>query len=166
MDQKLQLGTEGYSTGVLRLLVRQAGKSASFKEASEDLQALARVPISPPHLGKLAERVGREWAAARDQDVQAFQKDELAATHAEPPQVATVMVDGGRVQTRADDGAPGVTDPGWQEVKVACCQTLSSPVHAADPQPQPPAKCLDPIQAARLAAERKARSGPARTRAI
>jgi len=165
LDQKLQLGTEGYSPAVLRLLVRQAGKSASFKEASEDLQELARVPISPHHLGKLAERVGREWAAARDQDVQAFQKDELAATHAEPPQVATVMVDGGRVQTRADDGAPGVTDPGWQEVKVACCQTLSSPVHAADPQPQPPAKFLDPIQAARLAAEMKARSGPARTRA-
>jgi hypothetical protein len=165
LDQKLQLGTEGYSPAVLRLLVRQAGKAASFKEASDDLRELARLAISPHHLGKLAERVGREWAAARDKDVQAFQKDELAATHAQPPQVATVMVDGGRVQTRADDGAPGVTDPGWQEVKVACCQTLSSLVHATDPQPQPPAKFLDPLQAARLAAEMKSRSGPARSRA-
>ena len=111
MDQKLRLGTEGYSPAVLRLLVRQAGKAASFKEASDDLRELARLAISPHHLGKLAERVGREWAAARDQDVQAFQKDELAATHAAPPQVATVMVDGGRVQTRADGAAAGVTDP-------------------------------------------------------
>jgi hypothetical protein len=165
LDQKLQLGTEGYSPAVLRLLVRQAGKAASFKEASDDLRELARIAISPHHLGKLAERVGREWAAARDQDVQAFQKDELAATHAQPPQVATVMVDGGRVQTRADDETPGVTDPDWREVKVACCQTLSSPVHATDPQPQPPSKFLDPIQAARLAAEMKSRSRPARSRA-
>jgi len=165
LDQKLRLGTEGYSPAVLRLLVRQAGKAASFKEASDDLRELARLAISPHHLGKLAERVGREWAQARDQDVQAFQKDELAATHAQPPQVATVMVDGGRVQTRADNEASGVTDPGWQEVKVACCQTLSSPVHATDPQPQPPAKFLDPIQAARLAAEMKSRGGPARSRA-
>jgi hypothetical protein len=165
LDQKLQLGTEGYSPAALRLIVRQAGKAASFKDASDDLKELARIPVSPQHLGKLAERVGREWAQARDRDVAAFQKGELPQAHAQPPRVATVMVDGGRVQTRAADGAPGVADPGWQEVKVACCQTLSSPVHAADPQPQPPAKFLDPVQAARLAAEMKSRSGPARTRA-
>src|SRR4051794_11373795 len=75
------------------------------------------------------------------------------------------MVDGGRVQTRADDEAPGVTDPAWREVKVACCQTLASPVHATDPQPQPPSQFVDPTQAARLAAEIKSRSRPARSRA-
>src|SRR5262249_40984965 len=145
--------------------VRQAGKSASFQDASEDLQELAHVTISPHHLGQLAERVGREWAQDRDQEVQAFQKDELATTHAQSPQVATVMVDGGRVPTRAEEDVPGVADPGWQEVKVACCQTLSSPVHATDPQPQPPAKFLNPMQAARLSAEMESRSVPARTRA-
>jgi hypothetical protein len=163
--QELRLGTEGPSPAVLRLLVRQAGKSASFKEASEGVREPARIAISPHHLGTLAGRVGRDWAAARDRDVQAFQKDERAATHAQPPQVATVMVDGGRAQTRAGDGAPGVTNPGRHEAKVACCQALSSPVHAADPQPQPPSRFLDPIQAARLAAGMKSRSRPARSRA-
>src|SRR5207245_6815799 len=109
--------------------------AASFKEASDDLRELARIAVSPHHLGKLAERVGREWAAARDQDVQAFQKDELAATHAQPPQVATVMVDGGRLQTRADDEAPGVTDPGWQEGQGARCQTPAPPGHGGHPGP-------------------------------
>ena len=165
MDQRLRLGTEGYSPAVLRQAVRQAGKAASFRDASEDLQELARVTISPHHLAKVAERVGREWAAARDGDVQAFREQRLAPEYAQPPRVATVMVDGGRVQTRAADGRPGVADPGWQEVKVACCQTLASAVHAADPQPEPPAKFLDPAQAARLAAEMKARGGPAKTRA-
>ena len=151
---------------MLRQAVRQAGKAASFRDASDDLRELAGVTICPSHLGKLAERVGREWAAARDADVQAFREDSLAADYAQPPQVATVMVDGGRVQTRQPSAAPGpgVCDPGWQEVKVACCQTLSAKVQAADPQPQPPAKFLDPVQAARLAAELKARGGPAKTR--
>jgi hypothetical protein len=166
LDLKLRLGTEGYSPAVLRKAVRQAGKAPSFRDASDDLRELAQVPISPHHLGKLAERVGREWAAARDADVQAFREGKLPAAYAQPPQVAAVMVDGGRVQTRQPGDVPGagVCDPGWQEVKVACCQTLSSKVQATDPQPEPPAKFLDPVQAARLAAEVKARSGPARAR--
>ena len=158
------MGTEGYSPLVLRKAVRQAGKAPSFQDASDDLKELLDVSMSPNHLAKLAERVGREWAAARDADVQAFQENQLAADYAQPPQVAAVMVDGGRLQTRADTGVRGVTDPGWQEVKVACCQTLSSTVHATDPQPAPPAKFLDPIAVARLAAEVKARGGKAVTR--
>ena len=45
---------------MLRLAVRQAGKAASFGEASDDLKHLAQVTISPNHLAKLAERVGRD----------------------------------------------------------------------------------------------------------
>lgn len=147
--------------------MRQAGKAASFQDASDDLKELAQIVISPRHLAKVAERVGREWAAARDADVQAFRERKLAPAYAQPPRVATVMVDGGRVQTRQekDEPGPGVCAPRWQEVKVACCQTLASSVQATDPQPEPPAKFLDPAQAARLAAEVKARGGPTRTRA-
>jgi hypothetical protein len=155
------LGTEGYSPAVLRKAVRQAGKAGSFRDASDDLGELLHVAISPSHLHKLTERIGREWAATRDAEVQAFREDKLPREYAHPPRVATVMVDGGRVQTRQEEGGRGVTGPGWREVKVACCQTLSSAVHAEDPQPEPPAKFLDPIQAARLATEMKARGRPA-----
>jgi hypothetical protein len=150
---------------VLRRAVRQAGKAPSFKEASADLRELAWVEISPNHLGKLAERVGREWVAARDADVRRFRAHRLAPQYAQPPTVATVMVDGGRVQTRDQDSGNGVSDPCWREVKVACCQSLSSKVHAVDPQPEPPRKFLDQIEVARLAAEIKARTGAAKTRA-
>src|SRR5262249_14035842 len=74
------------------------------------------------------------------------------------------MVDGGRLQTREEGAGPGVTDPGWQEYKAACCQTLSSKAQAQDPQPQPPSKFLDRVEAARLAAEMKSRGRPAGTR--
>jgi hypothetical protein len=157
----LHLGTEGYSPTVLRKAVRQAGKAASFRDASDDLKELLQVAICPSHLLKLAERVGREWAAARDADVRAFRAGRLTADYAQPPQVATVLVDGGRVQTRGEESGRGVVDPAWREVKVACCQTLSSRVHATDPQPEPPRKFLDPVEAARLAAEMKARGGSA-----
>jgi hypothetical protein len=122
---------------VLHRAVRQAGKAPSFKEASADLLELASVEISPIHLGELAERIGTEWVVARDADVQAFRADELAPPYAQPPKVATVMVDGGRVRTRDEGSGNGVSDPCWREVKVACCQSLASQVHAVDPQPEP-----------------------------
>jgi hypothetical protein len=70
--------------------------------------------------------------------------------------VATVLVDGGRVQTRGEASGRGVVDPAWREVKVACCQALSSRAQATDPPPEPTRKFLDPVEAARLAAEMNA----------
>jgi len=145
--------------------VRQAARAASFQEASEDLRELAGLAVSPSHLQRLSGRIGREWAAARDADVAAFRAGRLSAARAQPARVATVMVDGGRYQAREPDAGPGVSGPAWHEVKVACCQTLAATAHAADPQPDPPAKFLDPVQAARLAAEVKSRGRAAAGRA-
>jgi hypothetical protein len=77
LDHKLALGTEGYSPKVLQKAVRQAAKASSFKEASEDLRELAEVSISATHLQRLSERVGREWAQTRDEDVAAFRENKL-----------------------------------------------------------------------------------------
>ncbi len=164
LDHKLRLGTEGYSPRVLEKAVRQAGKAASFKEASEDLQALAEVSISPTHLRRVSERIGREWAQARDQEVQAFRDDKLLCAYAAAPPAAAVLLDGGRLQTRADDSGQGVQDPKWRETKVACCLSLSSKEQAEDPQPEPPRKFLDRKRVAELAAGVKRRGRPARGR--
>jgi hypothetical protein len=75
------------------------------------------------------------------------------------------MVDGGTLQAREAEQPRGVHDPGWREFKAACLQTLSSQTSAQDPQPEPPAKFLDPVRAARLAAEIKARRKPGKARA-
>ena len=90
LDQKLHLGTEGYSPTVLRKAVRQAGKALSFQDASDDLEELLRVSICPSHLFKLAERIGREWGSARDADVQAFRTGRLASDYAQAPVVAVM----------------------------------------------------------------------------
>ena len=39
--------------------------------------------------------------------------------------IVRTWADGGRSPAQSPTGEPGVSDPGWQEVKVACCPTLS-----------------------------------------
>lgn len=141
--------------------MRQASKSASFQDASEDLKALAEVSISATHLQRLSQRVGKEWEQARDQEVQAFREDKLVSAYAAAPKAAAVMLDGGRLQTRAAEAGRGVQDAKWRETKVACCLSLSSSEQAEDPQPEPPSKFLDASRVARLAAELKQRGRPA-----
>jgi hypothetical protein len=142
--------------------IRQASKASSFVEASEDMRELAEVEISPTHLQRLSERIGGEWVELRDEDVEKFRQRRLERDYKEPPRgAAAVMLDGGRVQTRADDAGRGVSDPSWRESKAACCLTIDTKTHAVDPQPEPPAKFLEPTNAARLASEVKRRSRPA-----
>lgn len=160
LDGKLELTAEGYSPRVLRMLVRQGGKAASFADACDDLAALAEVTVSPKHLERLVERVGKEWADARDAEVATFRTGGLGRDYREPPgpgTVAAVMLDGGRAQTRAQGRGPGVHEPGWKETKVACCLTLESAAGDKDPQPQPPNKFLDPPAVAKLVRQVKAR---------
>jgi hypothetical protein len=152
LDHRLQLGTEGYSPALLRKAVRQSGKAASFRDASDDLRELAGVAISPSHLQRLTERVGAEWAEARDAGVQSFREGRLPREYRQAPAAAAVMLDGGRYQTRAADAGRGVQDPSWRETKVACCQTYTGAEFPSDPQPRPPAKFLDREKVKRLVA--------------
>ena len=137
---------------MLEKAVRQAARAPSFKEASEDLRALAEVSISATHLQRLSERVGREWAQTRDREVAAFRENKLVCAYAAAPKAAAVMLDGGRAQTRAAQSGRGVHDPKWRETKVACCLSLSTQEQTADPQPEPPSKFLNPTKVAALVA--------------
>lgn len=147
------------------MVVHRAGKASSFAEASRDLKELADIAISPTHVRRLCERVGHEWADARDADVRAFRDSRLPPTVAAAPKVAAVMLDGGRLQARAEEAGRGVTGRHWRETKVACCLTLDSTERAVDPQPDPPAKFLETATVARLAAEIKSRNSSGSRRA-
>src|SRR5262245_17625334 len=142
--------------------MRQAQKAPSFKDASADLLELASLPIGPTHLHRLSLRIGREWQVLQDAEVDAFRRRALQSPYHNTAKVATVMVDGGRVQARQENAGRGVSNPGWRETKVACIQSLATEVHARDPQPEPPAKFLDRAEVARLASESKCRGRGAR----
>src|SRR5262249_24906026 len=68
----------------------------------------------------------------------------------EPPPVAVVEVDGGRLGTRQMGAGPGVHQPQAKEDKIACLVSLRSDTHAVDPQPAPPATFRDARRVARL----------------
>jgi len=90
----------------------------SFQQASEALARLAEFSISAKHVQRITERLGRERVEQRDRDVQRMKAGRLAPTHAEPPRVAAVHLDAGKIQLRADDGGPGVRGPHWSDTKV------------------------------------------------
>jgi hypothetical protein len=75
------------------------------------------------------------------------------------PQAAAVMLDGGRLQTRADDAGRGVTEPTWREYKLGCLESLRSQVRIEGPQPEPPERYRNREQVAKLAAELKSARG-------
>ena len=162
VDVRLALGTEGYSPDVIALSLRQVSKTPSFAEASDDLRVLAEIDIGATHLQRLSERIGAEWAEIRDGDVEKFRQLKLERSYKESPRgAAAVMLDGGHVQTRAEESGRGVSEESWREYKAACCLTLQTTAQDADPQPEPPSKFLEPTAAARLVSEIKRRSRPA-----
>ncbi|MCQ8780013.1 hypothetical protein NQU49_25780, partial [Escherichia coli] len=89
--------------------VRQSSKSSSFKEASDDLLELAELEISATHLQRLSKRIGGEWIEDRDAEIEQYRQGKLerAVEHV-PGAAAVVMLDGGRLQTRAEDSGRGV----------------------------------------------------------
>jgi hypothetical protein len=156
------LGTEGYSPALLVKIEYAGANEGSFQQASEALARLAEFSISAKHVQRITERLGRERAVERDRDVQRMKAGRLTPTHAQPPRVAAVHLDAGKIQVRADDGGPGVREPHWSDTKVGCFLTYSAPTGDKDPQPQPPKTFLDPPRVMRLCQEmHEVRSNPA-----
>lgn len=161
LDERLKVGTEGYSPRLLQKIEYAGGNEPSFRVASAALEQLAELSISAKHVERITERLGRERADQRDADVTAFRAGQLQPRYREPPQVAAIHLDAGKLQLREDDGRPGVRNRHWGDSKVACCHTYTPISGTCDPQPDPPAVFLDPPRVMRLCQEmERVRSQP------
>lgn len=120
--------------------------------------------MSDRHVLRLTERIGKEWAQRRDQEIEAFKQDRLPRLYTQAPPAAAVMLDGGRAQTRAAPSGPGVKDPEWHEPKYGCFLSLDSKLSTADPQPDVPAKFLNEKQVPKLVQQIQSVRAPAKTR--
>jgi len=154
---KLDLGPEDYSPALVRKIVRHGGKD-SFEEASADLLEDLGIDVAPKQVQRITERIGTEWARQRDREIAAFRRGHLPRLHSQAPEVAAVMPDGGRLQTRTSNAKPGVHDPRWREPKYGCCLTLDSKASREDPEPEPPEAFMSPERIARLVGEMAGRS--------
>jgi hypothetical protein len=157
----LSLGTEGYSAALLAKIEYAGANEGSFHQAAEALTRLAELPISAKHVQRITERLGQERAGQRDRAVARMKAGKLAPAHRQPPTVAAIHLDAGKIQVRADDGQVGVRQPHWSDTKVGCLLTYSAPAGHADPQPHPPKAFLDPPHVMRLCQEiQQVRSDP------
>lgn len=162
MDERLKLGTEGYSPRLLAKIEYAGANEGSFEQAHRSLAVLAELSISTKHVWRITKRLGQERSQQRDAAVAAMQGGDLKPLHPEPPLVAAVHLDAGKIQLRTDGGPAGVRGPHWADTKVGCFLTYTPISGDSDPQPEPPALFLDPPRVMRLCREmERVRSTPA-----
>jgi len=113
---------------------------------SKLLDELGGISISSRHLNNLTVKIGAELAEDRDARTAAYFDQPLPRVphRAEMPiSLATVSIDGGRMQTRLDGASVGVHDPHWRETKNALFLRMSGVAFQEDPHPELPECFVD-----------------------
>lgn len=132
-------------------VVIAASETRSFERATRVMEHVAGQPVSAKTIERMVHDVGAELRERRDADPKT---DEALARYPEqPPELAVVESDGGRIRTREPGHGPGVhrSGEGWRETKNACLIRAAHQRFEADPQPEPPECFCDPRHVAKIA---------------
>jgi hypothetical protein len=132
---------------MLRKVAYAGGKSPSFVGATDDLAELAEQTVSRERVQRWTKRVGRECVEEAETLAHAYQALPLPEQQKSPtgrsPQVACVMMDGGRIQVRDRHQTQRDAKGYWKESLVGCCLSMVSEERAADPCPTIPQTFVD-----------------------
>jgi hypothetical protein len=150
-----------FTPAMLRKIVYAGSQSASFVQATKNLESLAELKVSRERVQRWTKRIGQERSAEAESASEAYQQLLLPEQRQSPqgqiPQVACVQMDGGRIQirdrknTRTDDDPKGH----WRETLVGCCLSMTSVEQAEDPCPTIPQTFVDPQRMSTLGREIK-----------
>jgi len=149
------MGVSARATATPKLIEKivWAGSNlGSYAMAEEATWQLAEQKISARRIRHQVGQAGDARLAEREAAVAELQAIDLpcrrrGSTHQEAPQVAVVMMDGGRYQRRDHFRARGEAKPRasreepsthWRETKVGCLLSMTSAVHGDDPCPAIP----------------------------
>jgi hypothetical protein len=125
---------------LIKAIVASAHVS-SYQIGSKLLEELAAISISSRHLNNLTVRIGSELGEDRDARTASYSQQPLPRTPRRAEMaipLATVSIDGGRMQTRLDGGGLGVHDPHWRETKNALFLRMNGVRFADDPHAELP----------------------------
>ena len=141
--QRIALAIDGGSYGpqVLTKAIIASAHVPSYPIGAKLLEELAGISISSRHLNNLTAKIGAELAEDRDARTAAYFDQPLPRTPRRPEMpipLATVSIDGGRMQTRLDGGGVGVYDPHWRETKNALFLRMNGVSFLEDPHPELP----------------------------
>ena len=156
----LKLDAHGYSPTTLYRILYAATEVKSHGKAAKILDVLDDLSISGRHVNRLAEEIGLDMAAQRDQATEDFLHHRRQPPSEPAPDVAVIGMDGGRVLTRVPGQGKGVHGQAWKEDKVACLQTMKGETFSEDPHPQPPKCFLDAPEVDKMVREIQANHGP------
>jgi hypothetical protein len=170
---------------VVEKIVYAGTACRSFADASQMLKKLANIEADEKQVERLSRAIGEERVAERAAAVKEFQELPLPKKFAVPkdvqaPDLAVVMVDGGRLQIMDRAGAATTADPAagttaplaasgnedweedpadikghWREDKVGLLMTMESTVAKDDPCPDIPECFVDATRMQRLVRELK-----------
>ena len=155
----LKLDAHGYSATILHKILSATAEVKSHQKAAQVMGVLCELPISGRQVNRLAEEVGLEMAAQRDQATAAYLHHRRETPTAAVPDVVAVGLDGGRVLTRTPGQGTGVHGQAWKEDKVACLLTMKGATFTADPHPHPPKCFLDAPKVDEMVREIQANHG-------
>ncbi len=116
---------------------------SSYEMAAESIQELAEQPISARRIRRQVETIGQARVTEREHNIESlktmtFQERRTGSSAREAPQLAVVMMDGGRYQRRDHFGQEGLPEEKtrhqhWRESKVGCLLSMKSSIHSSDP---------------------------------
>lgn len=104
----------------------------SFERAAVIVKQVGGAEVSAKTVERITHQIGVELGEIRDTG------EVIANAPAEPPDLAVIEIDGGRVLTRSAGQGPGVHGPAWRENKNACLIRMQSEEHERDPHPALP----------------------------
>lgn len=132
------LSQRNFSPAVIDKIVSASAEHKSAAKAKRQLWKQAEVSVSVDTIMSLTGMIGEELAVHLQEQARAHAAGHLQPQYAEPPQLAAVSVDGGRIMARAEGGR-GIHAQAWKETKNACLLTMSSAPSQEDPHPDLPA---------------------------
>jgi hypothetical protein len=132
---------------MVQRIVHAASETRSSKRAALVLKHVGGNVISPSTIQRVTYQVGTELAELRD----AGEAPGLVEAPENPPELAVVEADGGRIRTRQPGQGRGVHGEAWRETKNACLLRMTHRSFVEDPEPELPRAFTDPKRVAKLA---------------
>ena len=164
----------------MKTIVYAGTQFTSFAQGSAALEVLGGLKVGTKQVERITEKIGRERVEQRDEAVRNFltlplmSRCESPVANAPPEStVATVMMDGGRLQildrgkrdadpSETADDKPPERNGHWREDKIGLLMTMTSKVSSEDPCPKIPENFIDPTRIFKLASEIKGHVGGAK----
>jgi hypothetical protein len=141
------LDSRELTPAMIQRIVHAASETRSSKRAVLVLKHVGGNEVSPSTVQRVTHQVGMELAELRD----ASEAPELVRVPENPPELAVVEADGGRIRTRKPGQGRGVHDEAWRETKNANLLRMTHRTFAEDPEPELPRAFTDPKRVAKLA---------------